>query len=103
MKTTVTLTDENAAGLAWAVNLTGLSLEEIVNLLLASELTCFRPDDELNDCVLTLQPLQATRPAGRDIRWPIAGLALGYWQLVRRKTLSQGRAKGMDGNSCRLS
>jgi hypothetical protein len=32
MKTTVTLTDENVAGLAWAVKLTGLSLEEIVNL-----------------------------------------------------------------------
>jgi hypothetical protein len=46
MKTTVTLTDENAAGLAWAVELTGLSLEEIVNLLLADELTCFRPDDD---------------------------------------------------------
>jgi hypothetical protein len=30
MKTNVTLTDENAAGLAWAVELTGLSLEEIV-------------------------------------------------------------------------
>jgi hypothetical protein len=46
MKTTVTLTDENVAGLAWAVKLTGLSLEEIVNLLVADELTCFRPDDE---------------------------------------------------------
>jgi hypothetical protein len=31
MKTTVTLTDENAAGHAWAVKLTGLSLEGIVN------------------------------------------------------------------------
>ena len=51
MKTTVTLTDENVAGLAWAVKLTGLSLEEIVNLLLADELTCFRPDDE-DDYVL---------------------------------------------------
>ena len=46
MKTTVTLTDENATGLAWAVEMTGLSLEEIVNLLLADELTCFRPDDD---------------------------------------------------------
>jgi hypothetical protein len=27
-----------------AVKLTGLSLEEIVNLLLTDELTCFRPD-----------------------------------------------------------
>ena len=44
IKTTVTLTDENAAGLAWAVDLTGLSLEEIINNLLADELTCFRPD-----------------------------------------------------------
>ena len=44
MKTTVTLTAENVAGLAWAVELTGLSLEEIVNLLLADELTCFQPD-----------------------------------------------------------
>jgi hypothetical protein len=35
MKTTVTLTDENVAGLVWAVKLTGLSLQEIVNLLLA--------------------------------------------------------------------
>jgi hypothetical protein len=32
MKATVTLTDENAACLAWAVKLIGLSLEEIVNL-----------------------------------------------------------------------
>jgi hypothetical protein len=46
MKTTVILTDENAAGLAWAVRLTGLTLEEIVNNLLADELTCFRPDDD---------------------------------------------------------
>jgi hypothetical protein len=44
IKTTVTLTVENAAGLAWAVDLTGLSLEEIINNLLADELTCFRPD-----------------------------------------------------------
>jgi hypothetical protein len=46
MKTSITLTDENAAGLAWAVKLSGLSLEEIVNNLLADELTCFRPDDD---------------------------------------------------------
>jgi len=51
MKTTVALTDENATGLAWAVELTGLSLEEIVNLLLADELTCFRPDDDWNEYV----------------------------------------------------
>ena len=46
MKTTVTLTNENVGGLAWAVKLTGLSLEEIVNLLLQDELTCFQPDYE---------------------------------------------------------
>jgi hypothetical protein len=51
MKTTVTLTDENAAGLALAVELTGLSLDEIVNNLLADELTCFRPDDDWNEYV----------------------------------------------------
>jgi hypothetical protein len=44
MNTIVTLTPDNAAGLAWAVELTGLSLEEIVNNLVADELTCFRPD-----------------------------------------------------------
>jgi hypothetical protein len=42
MKTTVTLTDENVAGLPWAVELNGLLLEEIVILLLADELTSFR-------------------------------------------------------------
>jgi hypothetical protein len=51
MKTITALTDENAARLAWAVKLTGLSLEEIVNLLLAYKLTCFRPDDEWNEYV----------------------------------------------------
>src|SRR5215469_2377752 len=72
MKTTVTLTDENAAGLAWAVNLTGLSLEEIVNLLLASELTCFRPDDELNECVentLGCWKLKSRASAERTLSW----------------------------------
>jgi hypothetical protein len=34
------------AGLAWAVKLTGLSLEEIVNLLLADKLRSLRPDCE---------------------------------------------------------
>ena len=46
MKTGVILTVENAAGLARAVKLTGLNLEEIVNLLLANELTCFQSHDD---------------------------------------------------------
>jgi hypothetical protein len=37
MKTTVTLSDKNSAALAWAIELTGLSLEEIVNSLLADD------------------------------------------------------------------
>ena len=44
MKTTVTLTQENAAALAWAVQLTGLSIDEIVNLLLQDTLENFQPD-----------------------------------------------------------
>jgi len=44
MKATVTITDENVAGLAWAVKLIGLSLEETVNPLLTDEFTCFQAD-----------------------------------------------------------
>ena len=44
MKTTVTLTPENAEGLAWAVELTGLSIDEIVNLLLKDDVSNFQPD-----------------------------------------------------------
>ena len=71
MKTTVTLTDENGAGLAWAVNLTGLSLEEIVNLLLADELTCFRPDyeDEYVENTLGCWKLKDRASAERTLRW----------------------------------
>jgi hypothetical protein len=36
MKATVTITDENVAGLAWAVKLIGLSLKETVNPLLTN-------------------------------------------------------------------
>src|SRR5215831_17671974 len=71
MKTTVTLTDENAAGLTWAVKLTGLSLEEIVNLLLADELTCFRPDyeDEYVENTLGCWELKDRASAERTLRW----------------------------------
>jgi hypothetical protein len=51
MKTTVTLTDENAAGLAWVVKMTGLSLEEVVNNLLAAEVEEFQPDVDWNQHV----------------------------------------------------
>jgi hypothetical protein len=43
MKATVTFTDENAACLARAVQLVGLSLEEVVNNLLAEELYVLPP------------------------------------------------------------
>src|SRR5215510_714312 len=71
MKTTVTLTDENAAGLAWAVKLTGLSLEEIVNLLLADKLTCFRPDyeDEYVENTLGCWELKSRASAERILEW----------------------------------
>ena len=71
MKTTVTLTDENVAGLAWAVKLTGLSLEGIVNLLLADKLTCFRPDyeDEYVENTLGCWKLRDRASAERTLRW----------------------------------
>src|SRR5215831_19011404 len=71
MKTTVTLSDENAAGLAWAVKLTGLSLEKIVNLLLADELTCFRPDyeDEYVENTLGCWKLKDRASAERTLHW----------------------------------
>jgi len=71
MKTTVTLTDENVAGLAWAVKLTGLSLEEIVNLLLTDELTCFRPDyeDEYVENTLGCWELKDRASAERTLQW----------------------------------
>jgi|SRR6516165_6793461 len=72
MKTTVTLTDENVAGLAWAVKLTGLSLEEIVNLLLPDELTCFRPDEDWNVYVentLGCWKLNDRASAERTLAW----------------------------------
>ena len=71
MKTTVTLTEENAAGLAWAVKLTGLSLEEIVNLLLADERTCFRPDyeDDYVENTLGCWKLKDRSSPERTLRW----------------------------------
>jgi len=42
----IELTHENATGLAWAVELTGLSTNEIVNLLLTDELSNFRSDND---------------------------------------------------------
>jgi hypothetical protein len=71
MKTTVTLTDENTARLAWVVKLTGLSLEEIVNLLLADELTCFRPDydDEYVENTLGSWKFKDRARAERTLGW----------------------------------
>ena len=46
MKSTVTLTPENSAALAWAVELTGLSIDEVVNILLAGLLENFQPDND---------------------------------------------------------
>ena len=71
MKTTVTLTDENAAGLAWGVKLTGLSLEEIVNLLLADELMCFRPgyENEYVGTTLGCWKLKDRASAERTLGW----------------------------------
>jgi hypothetical protein len=87
MKTTVTLSDENVAGLAWAVKLTGLSLEKIVNLLLTGEITCFRSDGDWNEYVentlgclklkdrasaeRTLQWVKKKVPKGRRCKFPI--------------------------------
>jgi hypothetical protein len=45
---TVTLSDDNAANLAWPVELTGLSLEEIVNLLLADDHKSEQAKDHLD-------------------------------------------------------
>jgi hypothetical protein len=42
--TTITLTPSNASGLAWAAELTGLSLTEIVNLLLEDLVDQFDPE-----------------------------------------------------------
>ena len=71
MKTITALTDENAARLAWAVKLTGLSLEEIVNLLLADELTYFRPGDEDDHVLNTLGcwRLKDRASAERTLTW----------------------------------
>ena len=46
MKSTVTLSPENTTALAWAVELTGLPIDEIVNLLLTDELSNFQPDND---------------------------------------------------------
>ncbi len=46
MSITITLTDENVAGLAWAVELTGLSYEEIVNMAVKDEVDNFQPDSD---------------------------------------------------------
>jgi hypothetical protein len=46
---------KNATKLAWAVKLTGLNLKEIVNLLLADALTCFRPDHDEDEYVENTQ------------------------------------------------
>ena len=54
-----------------AVKLTGLSLEEIVNLLLTDELTCFRPDyeDEYLENTLGRWKLKDRASAERTLRW----------------------------------
>jgi len=44
MTTTITLTPENVAGLAWAVELTGLPIDEIVNMMVKDEIENFNPD-----------------------------------------------------------
>ena len=51
MNPTVTLSSENARSLAWVVKLTGLSLEEIVNNLLADVVKEFRPNDAYSEVV----------------------------------------------------
>jgi hypothetical protein len=51
MKSSVTLTPENVSKLARVIELTGLSLREVVNNLLADELQNFQPDDDSYDYV----------------------------------------------------
>ena len=46
MKSTVTLSPENTTALAWAVELTGLPIDEVVNILLAGLLEEFQPDND---------------------------------------------------------
>jgi hypothetical protein len=46
---TITLTDKNFEDLLFFANLSGSSHEELVNFLLADELTCFNPDPKDRD------------------------------------------------------
>jgi hypothetical protein len=58
-------------GLPGPLKLTGFSLEEIVNLLLADELTCFRPDseDQYVENTLGCWKLKSRASAERTLRW----------------------------------
>jgi len=71
MKTTVTLTPENAEGLAWAVELTGLSIDEIVNLLLKDDVSNFQPDydDSYPEELIGNWKLKDCANAERTLEW----------------------------------
>ena len=68
---TITLTSDDDAGFAWAVQLTGLSLEEIVNLLLEDLVDQFDPDsrDEFMENYFGAWRYKTRRDAERVLEW----------------------------------
>ena len=111
MSPTVTLSDENATGLAWAVELTGFSLEEVVNLLLTDVLKEFQPDlpycelventfgcwqfKTLADAERTLSWVRKKIRKGRKGRFPLLDTAVrevepGRFEIDAFKTYHNG-------------
>src|SRR6476620_5114775 len=80
MKTTVTLTPENAEGLAWAVELTGLSIDEVVNLLLKDDVSNFRPDnhDSYPEQLVGNWKLKDRASAERTLKWVTKRVRKGH-------------------------
>ena len=68
---TITLTSQNAAGLAWVVKLTGFSLEEIVNILLSDLVKEFQPGnpDELCENTFGNWQFKTKGDAERTLQW----------------------------------
>jgi hypothetical protein len=91
--TTIALSEPNAAGLAWAVELSGLSLTEIVNLLLAGEVEQFQPTsrDEYMENMFGAWRYKTRADAERVLEWVKSRRKTVQTAIPRKRTITKTR------------
>jgi hypothetical protein len=66
---TIILTPKNAAGLAWVVKLTGLSMEEVANRLLSDLVEEFQPSNRSELMANTFGSWKFAKRKNAERRW----------------------------------